>query len=88
MNGKVRTAALLAVFALLLLPLTAGTAAAGRASGKLSQSPAGDGGCVNPRGTGLGAPPALCAARGPPELLLPVPGARRVLCGLRGVVRG
>ncbi|MFF4911130.1 hypothetical protein [Streptomyces sp. NPDC001260] len=52
MNGKVRTAALLAVFALLLLPLTAGTAAADGPSVKLSESQAGTGGSVTVSGSG------------------------------------
>ncbi|MGW2835022.1 hypothetical protein [Streptomyces sp. NPDC001286] len=52
MNGKVRTAALLAVFALLLLPLTAGTAAADGPSVKLSKSQAGTGGSVTVSGSG------------------------------------
>ncbi|MER5452016.1 hypothetical protein ABT052_11700 [Streptomyces sp. NPDC002766] len=52
MNGKVRTAALLAVFALLLLPLTAGTAAADGPSVKLSKSQAGTGGSITVGGSG------------------------------------
>ncbi|MER8009357.1 hypothetical protein [Streptomyces sp. NPDC094149] len=52
MNGKVRTVALLAVFALLLLPLTAGTAAADGPSVKLSKSQAGTGGSVTVGGSG------------------------------------
>jgi hypothetical protein len=51
-NGKVRTAALLAVFALLLLPLTAGTAAADGPSVKLSKSQAGTGGSITVGGSG------------------------------------
>jgi hypothetical protein len=51
-NGKVRIPALLAVLALLLLPLTAGTAAADGPSVRLSTSQAGTGGSITVSGGG------------------------------------
>ncbi|MFF4254490.1 hypothetical protein ACFY1L_25125 [Streptomyces sp. NPDC001663] len=51
MNGKLRTTALLAVLALLLLPM-AGTAAADGPSVKLSKSQAGTGGSITVSGSG------------------------------------
>ncbi|MEU6146964.1 hypothetical protein ABZ848_42280 [Streptomyces sp. NPDC047081] len=52
MNGKVRTAALLAVFALLLLPLAGIAAAADGPTVKLSKSQAGTGGSITVSGSG------------------------------------
>ncbi|MGW2516515.1 hypothetical protein ACWC09_05670 [Streptomyces sp. NPDC001617] len=52
MNGKLRTTAVLAVLALLLLPLTAGTATAAGPSVKVSKSQAGTGGSVVVSGSG------------------------------------
>jgi len=51
-NGKLRTTAVLAVLALLLLPLTAGTATAAGPSVKVSKSQAGTGGSVVVSGSG------------------------------------
>jgi len=51
-NGKVRPTALLAVLALLLLPLTAGMAAADGPGVKLSKSQAGTGGSITVSGSG------------------------------------
>ncbi|MBO4258973.1 hypothetical protein [Streptomyces griseorubiginosus] len=52
MNGKLRTTALVAVLALLLLPLTAGTATADGPTVKVSKTQAGAGGSITVSGSG------------------------------------